>query len=966
MFNDLILSQARVWLSSPDCKVRAVIDYIVERKRLRRPQTEAIIVYLYLKIAGGNRPLWQLFSEGFFSTHQDFAKLPLSAEARETFETKRAARALFEFVRRQNAETDSLTLSEGEKRIVANVNRIDYVAAAREIFYNVEYADYLFSLPMGAGKTFLMASLIYLDLYFAQLEPHNNLFAHNFLILIPSGLKSSIVPSLRAIENFDPTWVVPEPAASNLKRLVKFEVLDEAKSARRSTRAQNPNAQKINQHQPLDSLMGLIAIVNAEKVILDRLELSAQQDLIEKTEDEKDRQANELRNLIGKIPNLQIHIDEVHHAADDEIKLRQVVNKWTKGGSVNSVLGFSGTPYATDKIALTDDVNLTFTQITNTVYFYPLLDAIRTFLKKPAIKSETGLTSQEIVRQGVKEFYENYRDKIYRNGTRAKLAIYCGNINRLEEEIYPFLTDDLRIAPDKILKFHKGNKEYSTGKDAWMEFRALDTPFSQKEIVLLVQIGKEGWDCRSLTGVVLSQKGDCKPNMVLQTSCRCLRQVDEGGLEAETALVWLNADNARVLQKQLKEEQQTDIAAINSAGKDAACEKTVERYARLEQLHLPALDFHQWQIKHQVLEAEENAAPLVKLRNLDAARYRHNAVITTQRFGRDDVLMTQLVEATAGEAADFQSWLLHIGKASFGRVSLAHLRALERELRAVFETITHEADGARVFDDLYDRVAIEEQIRLAFYRRREIKTHSEIIPAEAKMLIVESLRRIADNPKLYPNERETEQILELDRSGQDTGALQTAQDEKQRQLQELLKTQGRLDLLDIIENKPQIEYSNAVLYKNRSFHFLPYNFAQSNLEKTFLERVLSLEDFQKCDLQIFFNGEKDITDFRIECFEKRDGKRWQRTGLYTPDFLVIERDKAEKIRRVLIIETKGKGFAAQPEFLARRRFVENEFLRFNNERAGYRRFEYLYLTDEDRMDANLHKFRDKLREFFCA
>ena len=58
----------------------------------------------------------------------------------------------------------------------------------------MEYPDFLFSLPMGAGKTFLMAAIIYLDLYFALNEPDNKNFAHNFLILAPSGLKSSIIP----------------------------------------------------------------------------------------------------------------------------------------------------------------------------------------------------------------------------------------------------------------------------------------------------------------------------------------------------------------------------------------------------------------------------------------------------------------------------------------------------------------------------------------------------------------------------------------------------------------------------------------------------------------------------------------------------------------------------------------------------------------------------------------------------
>ena len=49
--------------------------------------------------------------------------------------------------------------------------------------------------------------------------------------------------------------------------------------------------------------------------------------------------ANELRAVIGKIPNLSIYIDEVHHAVDEDIKLRYVVNNWTSNGTINSVIG---------------------------------------------------------------------------------------------------------------------------------------------------------------------------------------------------------------------------------------------------------------------------------------------------------------------------------------------------------------------------------------------------------------------------------------------------------------------------------------------------------------------------------------------------------------------------------------------------------------------------------------------------
>ena len=87
---------------------------------------------------------------------------------------------------------------------------------------------------MGAGKTYLMAAFIYLDLYFAQNEPDNPVFAHNFMIFAPSGLKTSILPSLKNIMRFDPSWILPEETARQLKRQIKFEVLDEASSAKGS------------------------------------------------------------------------------------------------------------------------------------------------------------------------------------------------------------------------------------------------------------------------------------------------------------------------------------------------------------------------------------------------------------------------------------------------------------------------------------------------------------------------------------------------------------------------------------------------------------------------------------------------------------------------------------------------------------------------------------------------------------
>jgi hypothetical protein len=50
-----------------------------------------------------------------------------------------------------------------------------------------------------------------------------------------------------------------------------FEVLDQNKTANKSNKTKNPNVQKIANHQPFSELFGLVAVTNAEKVILDSI-----------------------------------------------------------------------------------------------------------------------------------------------------------------------------------------------------------------------------------------------------------------------------------------------------------------------------------------------------------------------------------------------------------------------------------------------------------------------------------------------------------------------------------------------------------------------------------------------------------------------------------------------------------------------------------------------------------------------
>ena len=65
----------------------------------------------------------------------------------------------------------------------------------------------------------------------------------------------------------------------------------------------------------------------------------------------------------------------MHHAVSDEIKLRAVVNRWMKNRTINSVIGFSGTPYLekVEKIAVADKLAVGSAEISNVVYYYPCL-----------------------------------------------------------------------------------------------------------------------------------------------------------------------------------------------------------------------------------------------------------------------------------------------------------------------------------------------------------------------------------------------------------------------------------------------------------------------------------------------------------------------------------------------------------------------------------------------------------------
>lgn len=230
MFYKLIERKRDAWLADRLCPVADLLKYILQRGMLRDAQIEAIKTYLYLKIACGNKNLAQLFIDGIFNTltEAELDAMPLSVAARSCLQKNKAALALYEYASLKD-DSGNMLSAKVVQAIKDTPESIDYAKVWRDAFYGVSYTDYLFSLPMGAGKTYLMAIFIYLDLYFAMNEPSNTAFAHNFIVFAPSGLKSSVVPSLKTIKNFDTSWIIPEPAASNLRKLLILRYLIRAR-----------------------------------------------------------------------------------------------------------------------------------------------------------------------------------------------------------------------------------------------------------------------------------------------------------------------------------------------------------------------------------------------------------------------------------------------------------------------------------------------------------------------------------------------------------------------------------------------------------------------------------------------------------------------------------------------------------------------------------------------------------------
>ncbi len=956
MLYTLINNKRELWLNSEACSVKNLISYIQNKGKLRDAQFECVKTFLFLKLYGQNKPLCQLMFEGAFNT-LSLDEVSLKTSTRAYMQSHPEAQALYEYAITKNDSGQPLSPQLADL-IADNPSLIDYRSTLNNLFGNVSYADYIFSIPMGAGKTWLMAMFIYLNLYFALNEPNNTVFAHNFAILAPAGLKSSIIPSLKDIKEFDPTYILPEDEALRIKRIVTYEVLEEANSSKSSNNVKNPNAVKVQAHRPFEDLMGLVLITNVEK-LYDKLDKSDKVDngVFDSLPNEVKKElmdvklANELREIIGKLPNLCIMIDEVQHAKDEELKIVKVVNKWVTQSDFNSVLGFSGTPYFSkpETIKFNDTLKIKIDMFGNVVTYYPLANAVGNFLKRPRVK-QSNISSEDIIKNGVLEFFKKYKNTVYPNVGAAKLAIYCGLIDRLEEQVYPLVSNICReqgLDPEESILRYYGNTNksgYKCPPTAKADFRALDSVFSKHRIILLAQIGKEGWNCKSLTSVILPMPNSSAKNMVLQTCCRCLREVDSAS--HETALVWLSEDNYKMLDNELKKNHHSSIEQLIKA---ESPKREIKRYSRQDIINLPSLHYYQFNVKYNTIITKDNNVR-ERLSSVKLHKFLRNVITEIDFAGNTTVVgLSEIFDET--EHISFNQWLGLISKESFGTISIKCLRDYSDILRKFYNKVTIKKDKDCYLNPIFKHNTLRSDIRKCFTPTSSTKCIEESIPRSASLLKIEPLNNpyfVTEGRKLMPaTEAEVEKIINDDKKSDIP--------EKVLKAIKTLRDTGQNTAADMLFRQYS---SNTDLGNNRTYHYIPYSF-DSGFESKYYTRILRgmLEQFS--DIEVYFNGDESLTDFNIECYSKTSNG-WKRIQNYVPDFLILKRNDNGKITKVIIAETKGTPYE---DAFKQKKYFMDKFISINRDANNETQFDFLYLPEHLEEAELYEETRNRIESF---
>lgn len=503
---------------------------------LRKPQFEALEMYVFIKEFMNNAQVYELFDD---------------------------------WRNKRNRFSEASYYSNGQLRLGdALTEKQTDVLFKQMKKYRESYPNYIYALTMGLGKTILMGTCIFYEFLLAKKYPKDKRFCHNALVFAPD---KTVLQSLREIMIFDKTKVVPPEYARVLDSNIKFHFLDESGTVLHTIDDSDfniiiSNTQKIiikkkrKEATPGEVLFGsnsslLSAVYGGDDSEDDAWDGSTLMD-------------NQRFKKLCRLPQLGVYVDEAHHlfGADlekqirssgaNKTSLRDTINLLAANTSIVACYNYTGTPYVKNQL------------LPEVVYAYGLRESIwNGYLKDADPIGFENVKSDEFLNATVTKFWQKYGGRIYDN-LNPKLAIYAANVDEAVNEVVPALEEILtRLEiPTTSILLNVGDSKYTKDEDI-QNFNNLDVPGSEgneKQFVVLVEKGKEGWNCRSLFGVALYRSPKSKI-FVLQATMRCLRAITD---ERLTATVFLSKENYDTLDDELHKNFNMEISDIKNTSTD--------------------------------------------------------------------------------------------------------------------------------------------------------------------------------------------------------------------------------------------------------------------------------------------------------------------------------------------------------------------------------------------------------------
>lgn len=558
---------------------------------LRKPQFEALEMYVFIKEFMDNQQVYEMFDD-WRNKRNNFSDA--------SYYSKDSHGQMGIFTETISKQTDILF-----KQMKS---------------FSEKYPNYIYALTMGLGKTILMATCIFYDFLLANKYPKDPRFCHNALVFAPD---KTVLQSLKEIITFDKTLVIPPEYARILDTNIKIHFLDESGTTLNTLDDSDfniiiSNTQKIivkKKHKE-DNAVG--KLFNMPTAIDDLLATVYGDDCIT---NENDLTFNQRFMKLCRLPQIGIYVDEAHHLFGNELEkslrtnssqtsLRNTINLLAdelvnNGTQVIACYNYTGTPYVKQQV------------LPEVVYSYGLRESINNnYLKEVDVKGYDNVKNEEFLRAAILQFWEKYGNKTY-EGLNPKLAIFASKIEELQNEVKPVVEKilaELNIPISKIL-VNVGDSTITKNDDI-RNFNNLDIIGSegdQKQFILLVGKGTEGWNCRSLFGVALFRSPSSKI-FVLQATMRCLRKITD---IQQTASVFLSKDNFDILQDELQKN-------FNMQIKDLKSSNTKKKLYQVRVLPPPRIIKNIKSIKHtyQINEKEYNAPINFGINDIDLDKYK--------------------------------------------------------------------------------------------------------------------------------------------------------------------------------------------------------------------------------------------------------------------------------------------------------------------------------------------------------